>query len=100
MNNLVKVAEDSHAVSSDEEVPQDEVWEKHGDVEILRKSAAGKRPRHYEMPPHNQEDDDCLDQPDLGEYFGQWDISEKDQILMCRAYASYLAVKKNRFQSK
>ncbi|AXH76230.1 MAG: hypothetical protein [Cressdnaviricota sp.] len=103
MNNLVKASEQegSHAVSSDE-VPQDE-WEDHGEVQVLRRShatvSAGKRPR-YHMPPHNQEDEDILEQPDLAEYFAQWEISEKDQILMCRAYASYLAVKKNKFEPK
>lgn len=31
--------------------------------------------------------------PDLGEYFEQFDISDKDIILLCRGYASYLAAR-------
>lgn len=30
-------------------------------------------------------------QPDLDEYFSQWDMPPKDIVAMCRAYASYIA---------
>lgn len=36
--------------------------------------------------------DESDDQPDLGDYFAAWNISRRDQIHLCRAYASYLAV--------
>lgn len=39
-----------------------------------------------------QDEVDYDDQPDLHEYFSNWDISPKDIILMCRSYASYIAV--------
>lgn len=97
MDNLVKASQKTPLASSDEEHGE-EVWDQHDDVQVLRRSVGGKRPRY--MLPHNQEDVEVMDQPDLAEYFAQWEISEKDQILMCRAYASYLAVKKNRFQNK
>lgn len=37
------------------------------------------------------EDDDAdMDQPDLPDYFSQWDIPVEDVISMCRSYANYL----------
>lgn len=45
-----------------------------------------------------QDEEDSDVQPDLGEYFSHWDISPKDQILMCRSYASYLSVRKSPFK--
>jgi len=32
--------------------------------------------------------------PDLGAYFEEWDMEPKDQIIMCRAYASMLSASK------
>lgn len=48
--------------------------------------------------PMDEEEGDSDDQPDLGEYFAQWDITPKEQILMCRSYASYLSVRKSPFK--
>lgn len=31
-----------------------------------------------------------MDQPDLPDYFSQWDIPVEDVISMCRSYANYL----------
>jgi len=55
---------------------------------------------HEEDPIDEEEEDeeDADEQPDLGEYFSQWDISPKEQILMCRSYASYLSVLKAPFK--
>lgn len=33
------------------------------------------------------------DQPDLGWYFANWDISPKGQIALCRTFANYLSAK-------
>ncbi len=41
----------------------------------------------------SEEDDEVAEQPDLAEYFSQWKIPEKDIILMCRSYASYISHK-------
>lgn len=88
-------------VSSDEDVPQDD---EESPMRLPRPNPAafaprgGKRPRM--MYPHNQEDEDVLDQPDLAEYFQEWEIPDKDVILMCRAYASYLSAKKRPFARK
>lgn len=32
------------------------------------------------------------EQPDLKEYFSQWEMPSKDIALMCRSYASYICV--------
>ncbi len=39
------------------------------------------------------ERDAAMEQPDLHEYFSQWVIPDKQVILLCRSYASYLAAK-------
>jgi len=44
--------------------------------------------------------EDSDGQPDLDDYFSQWDISAKEQILMCRAYASYLSAKRAPFKKQ
>lgn len=46
-----------------------------------------KRP--LKRPYFEEEPDD--DQPDLHEYFSNWDMAPKDIVLMCRSYASYVA---------
>jgi len=49
---------------------------------------AGKRPLvNWGYTPQYDQDEG----PDLGDYFDQWDLPEKKQILICRGYASYLA---------
>ncbi len=40
-----------------------------------------------------EEDMDVLGQPDLGDYFGQWDMPPSSEIALCRTYANYLAQK-------
>jgi len=47
----------------------------------------GKRPRLF----HDEPDET----PDLGSYFEGWNMADKQQIVMCRAYASYLSAKKD-----
>ncbi len=39
------------------------------------------------------EEEDVLGQPDLGDYFGQWDMPPASEIALCRTYANYLAQK-------
>lgn len=57
--------------------------------------SGGKRPCAWgNIAPYGTEDiEDAQEQPDLAEYFGQWVIPEKQIILVCRAYASYLSAK-------
>ncbi len=38
-----------------------------------------------------EDEEDSADQPDLHEYFGNWNMPAKDIILMCRSYASYVS---------
>ncbi len=47
-----------------------------------------KRPMFVDM--RYDSDDDEGDQPDLKEYFSNWNMKDRDIIVMCRAYASYL----------
>lgn len=63
-----------------------------------RKQPATKRP-HFSHGADDEEDDSD-DQPDLGDYFSQWDIPPKDIILMCRAYASYLSAQNREHPKK
>jgi len=35
--------------------------------------------------------DEEPEEPDLAEYFSQWDMPWKQQVLICRSYASYLS---------
>jgi len=51
-----------------------------------------QRPQKGVKRPYRAPSPDLDDQPDLAKYFDQWEISIKEQVLMCRAYASYLAV--------
>lgn len=46
------------------------------------------------------ESDSDEEQPDLGDYFSGWDICRRDQIHLCRAYASYLAVQDKSINKK
>lgn len=70
----------------DSDVPQDSSLYSSGFNRPFKTPArGGKRPIFSPV------DED--DQPDLEEYFSGWEIPTKDQILMCRAYASYLSVK-------
>lgn len=39
----------------------------------------------------NENEDSSEGQPDLEDYFSQWDIPPRDIVGICRAYASYLA---------
>ncbi len=41
----------------------------------------------------NPEDEAVMAQPDLGEYFGQWEMPPSSEIALCRTYANYLASK-------
>lgn len=50
-----------------------------------------KAPRGWH-PCDGSDDRDLEDEvPDLGAYFEEWDMPIKDQVIMCRAYASMLA---------
>lgn len=82
-------------ISDDEEVPEEPFDE--GDSlsppRIIRRQNAFKAPRKgikrpYVEPVRYPSDDE--DQPDLKEYFSQWDMKDRDIIIMCRSYASYL----------
>lgn len=39
-------------------------------------------------------------QPDLEEYFSNWDIPPKDVVAICRAYASYVAAQTGCMRTK
>ncbi len=39
------------------------------------------------------EDEAAMAQPDLGEYFGQWEMPPSSEIALCRTYANYLSSK-------
>jgi len=52
--------------------------------------ASQKRP-HIVDPDEDVDIDLTGDQPDLEEYFSNWDIPPKDVVLICRSYASYVA---------
>ncbi len=41
----------------------------------------------------DENDDMVLEQPDLHVYFSQWEIPDKQVVLLCRSYASYLSAK-------
>ncbi len=88
----------------DEEMDDDEV----DVVEPLSRSVAfsGKRPATWnnyapqgsgnswdQEELEQDERDAAMEQPDLHEYFSQWVIPDKQVILLCRSYASYLAAK-------
>lgn len=45
-------------------------------------------------------DESSSEQPDLAEYFSQWEISDAEQIRLCRSYASYLVAMKKDFAKK
>jgi len=70
-----------------------------GDRELVRSNASirraptgGKAPRsYYPSSEHNYGESEV---PDLGTYFEEWDMDPKDQIVMCRAYASYISASK------
>ncbi len=40
-----------------------------------------------------EEDQAVLGQPDLGDYFGRWEMPPSSEIALCRTYANYLASK-------
>jgi len=51
------------------------------------------------------EDDDSSEnslgsQPDLEDYFSNWDIPPKDVVAICRAYASYVAAQTGCMRTK
>lgn len=59
---------------------------------------------HGESPPEGYLEDEpehndngagveMPEQPDLGWYFSNWDISPKGQIALCRTFANYLSAK-------
>jgi len=69
---------------SDEEIADDTPRT----LKRTKPSFGGKRPLvNWGYSPGYEQDQG----PDLGDYFDQWDLSEKKQILICRGYASYLA---------
>jgi len=80
------------------------------DIERFRQNAAQKRPASLHASQfvddealegdYMEDDDDSDGQPDLARYFSQWDISPKEQILMCRGYANYLSSMKQPFATK
>ncbi len=40
-----------------------------------------------------EEDEAVLGEPDLAEYFAQWELNDPAVIAICRTYANYLAAK-------
>jgi len=89
----------------DEQIPQHQPWSPPESDEELDEDRpprtierertyprvhGGKRPRSLWVP--TIADDET---PDLAEYFEDWNMSAKQQIICCRAYASYLAAKKD-----
>jgi hypothetical protein len=58
------------------------------DEEALDQSAPStlKRTRRFEF-------DEGVEQPDLAAYFEQFELTEQQQIAMCRTYANYLSQK-------
>ncbi len=87
-----------HAPIDDIEEEEEEE-EEFGDEQTprsLKRQHAGMDLRCSEawMEPQQEEEDlDVLGQPDLGEYFGQWQIPPTAEIALCRTYANYLASK-------
>ncbi len=88
---------DSFSNASQRDLVCDE--EMDDEPEFLTRSNAfvgGKRPvREWNQyaPQGSMSDEEVLEQPDLAEYFSQWVIPDKQVILLCRSYASYLAAK-------
>lgn len=76
---------------SDEDIYSDDDLEQDSDEligeDVIEEQLAGKQPM---VGPHTAM---WSDQPDLEQYFSQWMMPDKDIIVMCRAYASYLARK-------
>lgn len=67
-------------------------------VPVKKTSKGLKRPRSELLLCEEDMDfdsDHLDDQPDLKNYFDKWDMPEKHQIIMCRAYASYLSAKQH-----
>ncbi len=65
-------------------------------METPKRLPGQKAPRaewNQYAPQGSYEEEDTLEQPDLHEYFSQWEIPDKQVILLCRSYASYLAAK-------
>lgn len=58
-------------------------------LEQKKKHKAAKRSRVLDLV----SEDEAEDMPDLGAYFHLFDISELDQVKVCRAYANYLSAK-------
>jgi len=65
---------------------EDDQYDNYYDAAVPNPRLSAKRPRYIDLV-----DDD--DQPDLDEYFSNWNMGAKDIIIMCRSYASYLAAK-------
>ncbi len=93
---------DSQQVMSQRDLICDEELDDGEDdvVEHLSRSMAfsGKRPYDWnQYSPQGQDLEEeeamALDAPDLHDYFSQWIIPDKQVILLCRSYASYLAAK-------
>jgi len=66
-------------------------------IDALARAAKrpGKRPARAVFR-ESYEEEEGPEDLDLGQYLGQvWGMSDKDQILYCRAYASMLAARRN-----
>lgn len=70
---------------------EDDLLEDEPPKKLVRTGCKAPRASWNPYQPHQDEYDDVVgEQPDLADYFQQWSIPEKDIILMCRSYASYL----------
>lgn len=89
---------------SDEEIPQHQPWSPpRSDEEVDEeqpRTLKRERPFFGQKKPfvfggRMEFSDEEDDEPDLGAYFAQWHLSDKQIIICCRSYASYLSAKKD-----
>lgn len=62
----------------------------HSKLPVPYHQTAVKRPQGFKRPYIEMVDSDDEEQPDLGVYFDKWNMSDRDIIVMCRSFASYL----------
>ncbi len=79
-------------IDDDEDEEQDEEFDEDEPPRSLKRHNAGMDLRCSEAW-EQEEDRDAMAQPDLGEYFGQWEMPASSEIALCRTYANYLASK-------